>query len=152
MGACDMLMGEHEAMVPLIAAFRAALDDRPDDLSRVPALRWAVIRALLDHFAHEENDICAPLVATGNAAAISVTLGFRQVQGAVREEMMAYQSDWPAGRIARDWDGFHAASMAVLARVQQRMNLEESELYPQAERLLTPSLAEEPKADIVLRP
>ena len=136
MGACDGLVSEHEAMVSRIAEFRAVLATPSEDIAAVAAMRWQLIRALMDHFTREESDICAPLVATGNAAAIAATLSFRDVQGTIREAMMTYQSDWPAGRIARDWDGFCAESEAVLAKVQHRMQCEERELYPQAERLL----------------
>ena len=136
MGAYDGLVGEHEAMGPLIASFRAALADRPADLGEVAALRWAVIRSLMDHFTREEVDLCGPLVATGNASAIAATMGFREVHGSVRAEMMAYQDDWPTGRMGREWDAFCRASEAVLAKVQDRMAIEETQLYPEAARLL----------------
>jgi hypothetical protein len=136
MRAFDGLVTEHEAMGPMVAEFRDLLTRLPEDPFRVAAMRWQLIRALTDHFAREESDICAPLVATGKAAAINVTLSFRDVQGAIRDEIMAYQNDWPTGRIERDWEGFCQASNAVLAKVQQRMECEENELYPEAHRLL----------------
>lgn len=136
MQAFTSLVAEHRAIQPLLAQFKAVLMQPPGEAAQVAAVRWRLLRALLDHFEHEDRDVCGSLIASGNARAGQAALRFRQSFGSLRDIVLEYQADWPSDRIGRDWPGFCDASHALLATVEQRVQSEETDLYPQAARLL----------------
>ena len=136
MQAFTSLFAEHRAIEPLVVGFKVALMQPLGDPAQVAAVRWRLVRALLDHFDHEDRDVCGSLLASGNAQAVAATLSFRESFGALRTLVLHYQQDWPSDRMERDWEGFCDASHALLAEVARRVESEERALYPEAARLL----------------
>lgn len=136
MQAFGDLLAEHRAIEPLLVQFKVVLMQPPGEAEQVAAVRWRLLRALLDHFDHEDRAVCGSLVASGNAQAIHASLKFRDAFGTLRGLVLEYQADWPTDRMMREWPAFCDASQAVLATIEQRVRGEEAELYPEAARLL----------------
>ena len=60
--------------------------------------------------------------------------------GHIAQDFAAYDAKWTAARIAQNWVGFCSETEAVLAVLGMRMERENCELYPLAERLVRSEL------------
>lgn len=136
MQAFTSLVAEHRAIQPLLVQFKVVLMQPPGEAAQVAAVRWRLLKALLDHFDREDREVCGSLVATGNVRAIDASVRFRGAFATLRELVMQYQGEWSSERILRDWAAFCDASHALLGEIEARVEDEEAELYPEAARLL----------------
>ncbi|WP_052508078.1 hemerythrin domain-containing protein [Sphingomonas hengshuiensis] len=106
----------------------------PDPAS-VAALRWGFAQTLRDHCAGEDYAIYDVLLASGDVAATRTAWAQRQEHGALSAAFATYIAQWSVGRMASEWPLFCAETRAMLARMLDRIESEETILFAEAERV-----------------
>lgn len=138
------LRAEHAALATLaqllLDLVRAPDAPRPTELASV---RGMLRDTLLRHLKCEDWILYPRLKASGDAAVVALAGEFVHEMGHIAQDFAAYDAKWTAARIAQNWVGFCSETEAVLAVLGMRMERENCELYPLAERLVfaPPSLA-----------
>lgn len=123
----DTLTAEHCELDHLRRAFLGAVRRR--DLDGVMRARAATCRALLDHLAHEDDELYAGMIAAGGIAG-TLARQFQEEMGTIGERFHGFVEAWTGGRIAADWDGFTEEAESLMAVLSRRMTAEETRLYP----------------------
>jgi len=132
------LRAEHAALATLsrflmdIAA--APQPPRPTELA---AVRGMFRDTLVRHLKCEDWVLYPRLLASGDAALKRLAGEFVHETGHLAEEFMAYDARWTAENVAGDWPGFCRETEAILDAIGMRIEREEADLYPAAERLDT---------------
>ena len=105
------------------------------DAASVAGMRWRMAQALLDHCRDEDRVIYDRLLASGDAVATALAWEYRKEFGALSAAFASYIADWPVDRINRNWIGFRADTETMMARLAERVESEERELYLHAQRI-----------------
>lgn len=130
------LSDEHRELADHAAYLRHVVSAPVPDPAAVAALRWRFVQLLHDHCVREQRQVYQPLMGSGDAVASGIALRCDEDFGQVAQAFRDYVADWPIGRIAHDWAGFGASTRATLGLIAARIEAEERELYPQAQRVL----------------
>ncbi|MBB5710365.1 hemerythrin domain-containing protein [Sphingomonas xinjiangensis] len=133
----DELCAEHRELEALAAELSRVVTAQLPDSASVAGLRWRVMRVLSDHCEREDRCVYDPLLYSGDAVATVLALRCRQEHGVLVEWFRTYVLDWPVDRINREWGDFGVATRAVLSCVAARGAMEEAQLYPHADRVMT---------------
>lgn len=129
------LCDEHRKLEVLAAKLMTIVAAPVADAAAVAGVRWQLAQALLDHCRHEDAAIYDRMLASGDRIATDLAWRFRNEFGALSAAYAGYISDWPVDRINRNWVGFQADTLALLAKLGRRIASEEGELYLHAERV-----------------
>lgn len=135
MKAISELCEEHRKLEALAGEMLRIVAAPAADAAAIATLRWRLAQNLLDHCAGEDRAIYDRLLASGDAAATALAWRYRQEFGTLGAAYAHYISDWPVDRINRNWIGFRADTETMMARLGDRIEAEEVELYAHAERL-----------------
>jgi hemerythrin-like domain-containing protein len=122
----DRLRAEHAALMALARIILAMVGDPAR-----PALRDTLVR----HLKCEDWALYPRLRASGDPELVRVTRAFELEMGDLADDFTAYDDKWTAARVAADWAGFRRETMTVLARLARRVEREDRELYPLADKL-----------------
>lgn len=135
------LRAEHDALVTLSCFLTdivtAAEAPRPTELASV---RGMLRDTLVRHLKCEDWALYPRLQAAGDAALSAMVTRFADEMGHQAEAFLAYDSHWTPTRAEADWAGFCEATIAILQALGERIEREETELYPSAEALFQPDL------------
>lgn len=130
------LRAEHAALSTLSRLLtdlvRAPKPPRPTELASV---RGMLRDTLLRHLKCEDWILYPRLKASGDPEVVSLANEFVREMGHIADEFMRYDTAWTAERIAGDWPGFCGETTAVLDVLAMRIERENGELYPAAEKL-----------------
>ncbi len=132
----ERLRAEHAALVALARIIMAMLKEpapsRPADLA---SARGALRETLIRHLKCEDWALYPRLRASGEPELVRVTRDFELEMGDLAEDFAAYDGKWTAELVAADWEGFRRETMIVFDLLKLRIEREERELYPLADRL-----------------
>jgi hypothetical protein len=126
---------EHRALEARAAQLLRVVASLVPDTAAVTAVRWGMAQALIAHCAHEEREIYAPLLASGDAAAVAVVLRCREQHGVLAKRFADYVAGWPIARLSREWEVFRSETAELMRDLNRRIAVEEAELLPHFERL-----------------
>lgn len=130
------LRAEHAALATLsqllMGMIRALEPPRPTELASV---RGMLRDTLLRHLKCEDWILYPRLKASGNPAVVAMAGEFVREMGHIADEFTAYDARWTEARIAEDWPGFSRETAAILDMLGMRIEREDCELYPAADRL-----------------
>jgi hypothetical protein len=129
------LLDDHRALEDMAAAMHRILDGEQPDAAAVAAIRWRFGALLIEHCRREEERVYYPLLSSWDVEASAVAFAFQRELGSLADDYSQHVLEWPVDRINADWAGFGAECRTVLARLADRVEREESLLYPLAERL-----------------
>ena len=133
------LRAEHAALATLsrflMDIVAAPLPPRATELA---ALRGMFRDTLVRHLKCEDWVLYPRLKASGDDMLKRLAGEFVHEMGHLAEEFMAYDARWTPESIVGDWPGFRRETEAVLDAIGMRIEREEADLYPAAERLDTP--------------
>lgn len=133
------LRAEHDALVTLSCFLTdivtAAEAPRPTELASV---RGMLRDTLVRHLKCEDWALYPRLQVADDAALSTMATRFADEMGCLAEAFLAYDGDWTPMRAEADWAGFCEATIAILQALGERIEREETELYPAAERIFGP--------------
>lgn len=105
---------------------------RPTELASV---RGMLRDTLMRHLKCEDWALYPRLKAKGDAELDRLAREFVDEMGHIASDFAAYDARWTAEAIDADWTGFCAATTTILGELATRIEREDRELYPAAERL-----------------
>ncbi|MGH6652778.1 MAG: hemerythrin domain-containing protein [Sphingopyxis sp.] len=130
------LRAEHAALATLshflMDIVAAPRPPRPTELASV---RGMFRDTLVRHLKCEDWVLYPRLKASGDAELTRLAREFVGEMGHLAEDFVAYDTRWTEARVAGDWPGFCRETEAVLDAIGMRIEREEADLYPAAERL-----------------
>lgn len=135
MATISELCDEHRKLEALAAQLLKIVAAPVADAASVAGVRWQMAQALLDHCRGEDAAIYDKLLSSGDREATELAWRFRREFGMLSAAYTSYISDWPVDRINRNWIGFRADTVALMAKLDERIASEEGELYLHAQRI-----------------
>lgn len=125
------LLAEHDAIEALAASLEAVLAGAASNAAAAVALLEGLTLAIEEHHRGEQAVYCR-LRASGGPAAAELIEGLAPHCDAQDAEWQTYIGDWGPDCIAADWEVFRGETIAVLARLHERLRKEASTIYPVA--------------------
>lgn len=83
-----------------------------------------------------EDQVLYPALLKGPAQSADLAKRFMEEMGGIKQAFGAYLATWPgAGAIQKDPSGFVTQTQGILGALGKRIEVEEGQLYPAAEKL-----------------
>lgn len=129
---------QHDELVDLVAVLAPSLGataarEHPDTARRALSQLWG---KLTIHLAMEDDVLYPRLLSCGDALAEAKALSFSDEMGPLRSRFEEFLARWTEVSIARDASGFSAETHALIRALTTRIDRENNELYPIADRVL----------------
>lgn len=122
---------EHRELADAIARLRRLVaGPGPDEQGELPALRWRFAFLIARHISVEDTHLYPRIAADKRPEVARVVARFHGKIGALKERVQRYQTQWTPGMIAEQWPAFQAETLALLNDVEERIAVEEAELFP----------------------
>ena len=132
----ERLRAEHAALSALARIILSmAQDPAPPPPADLASARAALRDTLVRHLKCEDWALYPRLRASGVADLVRLTRAFELEMGDLADEFVAYDAKWTADRVATDRAGFCRETKIIFDLLQLRIEREEHELYPLADRL-----------------
>ena len=132
----ERLRAEHAAIETLarflMAMVAASHPPRPTELA---AVRGMLRDTLVRHLKCEDWALYPRLRSSGDAEVTRVATIFVDEMGHIAGDFTAYDARWTPEAVEADWDGFRGETTGILDALGMRIEREEQQLYPLAERL-----------------
>lgn len=112
------------------ALVEAVASPHPVDAHTLEELRWNLARESLQHLSLEERQVQTPLEQHADAGIRAIALRFREDAEAFSTQFRTHVSDWPADTIPAKWASYGRSVRKLVARLHDRLDREERELYP----------------------
>ncbi|AJA10593.1 hypothetical protein SKP52_18615 [Sphingopyxis fribergensis] len=132
----ERLRAEHAALIALARIVTELLQaPGPARLAELASARARLRETLVRHLKCEDWILYPRLRATGDADLMHITCEFELEMGDLAAEYVAYDDKWTAGRVAAKWTEFCRETIEVFGLLATRVEREERELYPLADKL-----------------
>lgn len=132
----ERLRAEHAALIALARIVTELLQaPGPARLPELASARARLRETLVRHLKCEDWILYPRLRATGDAELMHITREFELEMGDLAAEYVAYDDKWTAGRVAAQWTEFSRETIEVFGALATRVEREERELYPLADKL-----------------
>jgi hypothetical protein len=134
MDGMTLLRLEHKRIASLATELAAIVNQRmPPEPLKFLAFRREFRMALAVHLAQEDWVIYPKLLADARPEVRALATRFAAEALAFSDAFRDHGRQWTAVAIAADWPGFGKATLAMLVLLQQRIRVEDRELYPLAD-------------------
>ena len=134
----ERLRAEHAAIETLsrflTAMVAASHPPRPTELA---AVRGMLRDTLVRHLKCEDWALYPRLRSSGDTEALRIATIFVDEMGHIAGDFTAYDARWTPEAVEADWGGFCSETSGILDALGMRIEREEQQLYPLAERLAT---------------
>jgi hypothetical protein len=151
MDSMTILRFEHKQIASMAADLTTFVNQPvPPEPLEFLAFRREFGRKLATHLAREDWVVYPSLLADQNPDVRVLATRLAADAFDFSEAFRAYSRRWTTVPIAADWSGFRKDTLAILARLQLRVHLEDRDLYPlfdgpgRARRLLPPVVQTNP--------
>lgn len=129
---------QHDELVELLGRLAPSLTaeaarDRPDGARRALSQLWG---KLTIHLAMEDDVLYPRLTKCGDALAEAKARSFAEEMGPLRARFEEFLARWTELKIGDDPAGFAAETQQVIKALATRVDRENRELYPLADRVL----------------
>lgn len=132
----ERLRAEHAAIETLsrflLALVAAPHPPRPTELA---AVRGMLRDTLVRHLKCEDWALYPRMQSSGDAEVMRIARIFVDEMGHIAGDFAAYDARWTPEAVEADWDGFRGETIGILDALGMRIEREEQQLYPLAERL-----------------
>ena len=138
MARTDSLRRDHVGLVDLAKRLEKRCQDLSGDGAAAEArqILGDLSGKLKVHLAMEDMNLYPFLLASDDAQASQLAKQFAGEMGGIADAFKAYVSKWPVARaIAQDPSGFQSQTMSVLKVLAKRIEAEDTQLYPVADRI-----------------
>jgi len=131
MDSMILLRLEHKRIASMAADLAAMVNQRtPPEPLMFLAFRRNFSRILAVHLAREDWVIYPRLLADERPDVRALAARLAAEALAFSEAFRDYGRRWTTNSIAADWPGFCKETLAILARLERRVHVEDTELYP----------------------
>lgn len=132
----ERLRAEHAALIALARIVTELLQaPGPARLTELASARALLRETLVRHLKCEDWILYPRLRATGDADLMHITREFELEMGDLASEYVAYDDKWTAERVAAKWAEFSRETIEIFGALATRVEREERELYPLADKL-----------------
>ena len=132
----ERLRAEHAAIETLsrflLALVAAPHPPRPTELA---AVRGMLRDTLVRHLKCEGWALYPRMQSSGDAEVVRIARIFVDEMGHIAGDFAAYDARWTPEAVEADWDAFRGETIGILDALGMRIEREEQQLYPLAERL-----------------
>ena len=90
---------------------------------------------LVRHLKCEDWALYPRMQSSGDAEVMRIARIFVDEMGHIAGDFAAYDARWTPEAVEADWDGFRGETIGILDALGMRIEREEQQLYPLAERL-----------------
>lgn len=141
----ERLRAEHAALVTLSGFLMQMVTAlAPPRATELASVRGMLRDTLVRHLKCEDWALYPRLRATGDLAMNLLATEFVDDMGHLAADFSAYDMRWTAEAVEADWAGFCTETKSILGAMARRIERENRDLYPVAERL---ALAEEERTE-----
>ena len=132
----ERLRAEHAALVTLARIVADMVHaSHPPPATELAAARGQLRDTLVRHLKCEDWALYPRLRASGDPELVRITREFELEMGDLAADFVEYDGKWTAERVAAGWPGFCRETIIMLDRLAVRVEREERDLYPLADRL-----------------
>ena len=132
----ERLRAEHAALIALARIVTGLIEaPGPPQLAELASARIRLRETLVRHLKCEDWILYPRLRATGDPELMHITHSFELEMGDLAAEYVAYDDKWTSERVAARWDEFGRETAALFGALAFRVEREERELYPLADKL-----------------
>lgn len=125
----ERLVAEHDAIERLLVDLeRVARAILPDPIGGAVHLR-ALGLALAEHSANEESAVYTRLLDTPDTDTSRAAAEFSRSYAGLASEVACYLGEWTVECMTADWEGFVAATLAIVERIRERIQRETATIY-----------------------
>lgn len=132
----ERLRAEHAAIETLsrflLALVAAPHPPRPTELA---AVRGMLRDTLVRHLKCEDWALYPRMQSSGDAEVMRIARIFVDEMGHIAGDFAAYDARWTPEAVEAGWDAFRGETIGILDALGMRIEREEQQLYPLAERL-----------------
>lgn len=126
------LIAEHTQLAQMGQALIALLDrPEPPSAEILSEHRWNIARTVLRHLPTEERYVYRRLDEHRRPEAIRIAQRFRDDLANTYEPFKAHSERWTIDAALADWTTYRVATRRLILMLDDRMQREEAELYPQ---------------------
>ena len=127
----DRLKAEHDEITQMATALRTILNEPvAPQLGELFELRAKLTDSLIKHL-KTEDWILYPVLLQSHDLKVATTASELQAQGgSFSADYAQHCHRWTAETIKEDWPAYQSASLFLLDRLENRIDREETELYP----------------------
>lgn len=132
----ERLRAEHAALIALARIVTELLQaPGPAQPTQLASARARLREMLVRHLKCEDWILYPRLRATGDPDLMRITRESELEMGDLAEEYVAYDDKWTTESVAARWEEFSRETIEVFGLLAVRVEREERELYPLADRL-----------------
>lgn len=144
----ERLRAEHAALVTLSGFLMDMVTaPNPPRATELASVRGLLRDTLTRHLKCEDWALYPRLQAKGDPALGRLAQEFVDEMGHIAGDFADYDARWTGEAVEADWAGFCAETTGVLDALAMRIEREDHELYPAAERLAIERCKDGPAAD-----
>lgn len=133
----DRLKSDHNAIMNSVTELRGLIKEGVEtSTDKIAGVIVDMTGKIKLHLYSEDGVLYPVMMRSSNAKAAEMSRAYQSEMGAITNAYVAYAGKWNVGKvIAADVEGFRAESEAVFKALHQRIQRENTELYPLAEQL-----------------
>ena len=132
----ERLRAEHAALIALARIVSELIHaPGPPQLTELASARGRLRETLVRHLKCEDWILYPRLLATGEPELMRITREFELGIGDLAAEYTAYDNKWTAALVAAEWEKFGRETREIFGALATRVEREERELYPLADKL-----------------
>lgn len=138
MGITAKLRDDHDALLKLADVFRDILKQpvAPAGVN-LTKFRSAFSKDMVAHLTREDWLLYPALLQSSDKVISAAAQAFIDEMGGLLAAYKAWSGEWPIERIVAEWKTFVTDTSALLDALSQRIERENSELYPLVETIIT---------------
>jgi hypothetical protein len=131
----DKLRADHQKIRGIVARFCELLfTTEPCDGACLAAIRWELGSAVMQNLAFEERHIYSKLAAAGTEQSRALMADPNYDLGAIFALYTRHVELWPPARAQAEWLAYRSSAENLLEVLLKRMEWEERQIFPLAER------------------
>lgn len=139
MTATKMYRKQHADLVEIVQAIAGKLDEKSlgnGGEAEAGDLLTRLAGKLLVHLAAEDHGLYPKMIESGNPEASATAKKFQDEMGGLKEAFQGYYAKWNGlGKIQTDPGGFISDTQGVFEALGSRVEMENTVLYPLADRM-----------------
>ena len=138
----ERLRAEHAALIALARIVTELTNTPgPPQLTELASARGRLREMLVRHLKCEDWILYPRLRATGDPDLMHITREFELEMGDLAADYVAYDDKWTPKRVEAKWAEFGRETAAIFGLLALRIEREERELYPLADKLYVAAAA-----------
>ena len=124
------LAAEHAGLAAMAEELRQAVQGDGPDFEHLARARWQLGFLLATHLAKEDKHVYPALKRHSKANLAALATAYESEMGDLDQQFRDYLAAWQVNSILARWPEFRRETTDLIDKLKQRIEREESELYP----------------------